>query len=381
MTANRSWLFLALLVLGGWLIWRLAPVITPFAVAATIAYLTDPLVDRLEAVKIGSRSLGRTLAVTIVFILLTLVLAIALLVVIPLLVRQARDLVEQVPQMIDWATNTALPWVTGQLGFDLTAIERPELVELAKDYWQQAAGAALDVMQTVGRGGAVALTVITNLVLIPVVAFYLMRDWDRLITGIQNLLPRKSVAQVSGVAGEIDEVLSAFLRGQFVVMIALGVIYALGLWMIGLKSAFLIGMTAGLLSVVPYLGSVVGLLLALGMVMFQYGDILHFVLVLVVFGVGQSLEGMVLTPNLVGDKIGLHPVAVIFAVLAGGQLFGFLGILLALPVAAALNVVVRHVQDIYQHSAWYTEDDRVEIATTGKRATRGASPGRASEGD
>lgn len=366
MTANRSWLLLALLVLLGWLVWRLAPVITPFAVAATIAYLADPLVDRLERAGIGGWTLGRTLAVTLVFLLLTLLLAVSLLVLIPLLVRQARELIEQVPQMIEWFTNTALPWLTAQVGFDLATIDRPELVGLFKQYWQQAAGAVVDVAQTVGRGGAAALTVITNLVLIPVVAFYLMRDWDRLIAGIQNLLPRSSVGQVSGVAREIDEVLSAFLRGQFVVMIALGLVYALGLWAIGLKSAFLIGLTAGLLSVVPYLGSIVGLGLAVAVSLFQFGDLLHFVLVLAVFGAGQALEGMVLTPNLVGDKIGLHPVAVIFAVLAGGQLFGFLGVLLALPVAAALNVVVRHVQDIYRHSAWYQEDG--EKDTAGKRA-------------
>lgn len=356
MSTNRSWLTLALLVLLGWLIWKLAPVITPFAVAAGIAYLTDPLVDRLETAKIGRFTLGRTLAVSIVFLLLTLLLAIALLVIIPILLRQAGELIEQVPEMIDWFTGTALPWLTAQLGFDPTTLRRPELVELAKDYWQEAAGAALELVQRVGRGGAVALTVITNLVLIPVVAFYLMRDWDKLMAGIQNLLPRSAVAQVTGVAREIDEVLSAFLRGQFMVMIALGIIYALGLWAIGLKAAFLIGMTAGLLSVVPYLGSVVGLALALGMALFQFGDVWHFVLVLIVFGIGQTLEGTVLTPNLVGDKIGLHPVAVIFAVLAGGKLFGFLGILLALPVAAALNVVLRHVQDIYQHSAWYREE-------------------------
>jgi predicted PurR-regulated permease PerM len=264
--------------------------------------------------------------------------------------------------MIEWFTGTALPWLSSQLGFDPTAIERPEIVALAKEYWQQAAGAAVDVVQTVGRGGAAALTVITNLVLIPVVAFYLMRDWDRLVAGVQNLLPRSSVGQVSGVAREIDEVLSSFLRGQFLVMLALGAIYAVGLWAIGLKSAFLIGITAGLLSVVPYLGSIVGLGLAIAVALFQFGDIMHFVLVLVVFGVGQTLEGTVLTPNLVGDKIGLHPVAVIFAVLAGGQLFGFLGILLALPVAAALNVVVRHVQDIYRHSAWYKEELAADAA-------------------
>ena len=356
MNANRSWLILALLVLLGWLVWQLAPVITPFAVAAGIAYLTDPLVDRLETAKVGRFTIGRTLAVSIVFLLLTLLLAISLLVIIPVLLRQAGELIEQVPQMIDWFTGTALPWLTAQLGFDLTALRRPELVDLAKEYWQEAAGAALEVMQTVGRGGAVALTVITNLVLIPVVAFYLMRDWDKLMAGIQNLLPRSAVGQVTGVAREIDDVLSAFLRGQFMVMIALGVIYAIGLWAVGLKAAFLIGMAAGLLSIVPYLGSVVGLGLALAMALFQFGDVWHFILVLIVFGVGQTLEGTVLTPNLVGDKIGLHPVAVIFAVLAGGQLFGFLGILLALPVAAALNVVLRHVQDIYQHSAWYRDE-------------------------
>lgn len=355
MNVSRSWLILALFVLGGWLLWRLAPVITPFAVAATLAYLSDPLVDRLEHLKIRSWSLGRTLAVTLVFLLLTLLLAVGLLVIIPTLVRQARGLVEQVPQMIEWFNLTALPWLFAQLGIESVGIDRPELVRLAKEYWSQAAGAAVGVAQTLGRGGAWALTFFTNLVLIPVVAFYLMRDWDRMIAGIQNLLPRSSVGMVSGVAQEIDEVLSAFLRGQFLVMLALGIVYSLGLWAIGLEAAFLIGMLAGLLSIVPYLGSVIGLALALTMAMFQFGDVLHPVLVLGVFAIGQSLEGMVLTPNLVGDKIGLHPVAVIFAVLAGGQLFGFLGILLALPVAAALNVVVMHIQDIYQHSAWYKE--------------------------
>ena len=355
MTESKSWLLFALLLLGGLLLWLLAPVITPFAVAATIAYLTDPLVDRLELIRIKSWQMSRSLAVTLVFVLLTILLVIALLVVIPALIRQARSLVDQVPAVIDWVTVVALPWVSSQLGFSFDGFEIGEMVDLLKQYWEQAAGAAVNVMQTVGKGGAVALTLLTNLVLIPVVAFYLMRDWDRLVAGIQSLLPRSRVSQLSNIAGEIDEVLSAFLRGQLMVMLALGLIYAIGLWLVGLEAAFLIGMTAGLLSVVPYLGSVVGLLLAVGMALFQFGDLLHFILVLVVFAIGQSLEGMVLTPNLVGDKIGLHPVAVIFAVLAGGQLFGFLGILLALPVAAALNVVVRHMHEIYQHSAWYQE--------------------------
>jgi predicted PurR-regulated permease PerM len=352
---SYSWFLLALLVLAGWLLYQLAPIITPFAAAAGLAYLSDPLVDRLETWGVGSWKLGRTLAVTLVFILLVALFVIALLVLIPMLVRQTRDMIDQMPAFFEWVTGTAWPWLAGWLGVQQDFPVTEEVTELFAKYWQQVSGAALNVLETLGRGGKAVVTLLTNLVLIPVVAFYLMRDWDRLVAGAQNLLPRKRVAVISALAAEIDEVLSAFIRGQLLVMIALGIIYSLGLWMMGLQGAFLIGMAAGLLSVVPYLGSIVGLLLAVLVALFQFGDLLHFALVLVVFGVGQSLEGMVLTPNLVGDRIGLHPVTVIFAVLAGGQLFGFLGILLALPAAAAINVVVRHVHDIYQHSAWYSK--------------------------
>ena len=151
----------------------------------------------------------------------------------------------------------------------------------------------------------------------------------------------------------MDNVLSAFLRGQLLVMIALGLIYTVGLSLVGIEFAGLIGMGAGLLSIVPYLGSIVGVVVAAGAAIFQFQDVFHLVMVLVVFGVGQSAEGMYLTPKLVGDQIGLHPVTVIFAVLAGGQLFGFLGILLALPVAAVLNVLVRHVHERYRKSDLY----------------------------
>jgi len=199
-----------------------------------------------------------------------------------------------------------------------------------------------------------------NLVLIPVVTFYLLRDWDLLIKGIRGLLPRKIEPRVEQLAVEINEVLGAFVRGQLLVMFALGVIYTAGLWLIGLDLAFIIGMGAGLLSVVPYLGTVVGLLAAVLAAIFQFQDLFHTVMVLLVFGAGQMLEGMVLTPKLVGDRIGLHPVAVIFAVLAGGQLFGFLGILLALPVASALNVLVRHLRDKYTKSTLYHEETESE---------------------
>ena len=180
-----------------------------------------------------------------------------------------------------------------------------------------------------------------------------MRDWDSLMARLVALVPRDMEREVRRLAGECDEVLSAFLRGQMLIMVILGLVYAIGLFFVGLDLAFLIGMIAGLASIVPYLGFIVGFGAAAVAALFQFGDPLMLVWVLAVFGVGQALEGMVLTPLLVGDRIGLHPVAVIFAILAGGQLFGFVGILLALPVAAVVMVFVRHLHGRYLASEYY----------------------------
>jgi predicted PurR-regulated permease PerM len=354
---SRGWLGLALVAATGWLIYLLAPVITPFAIAAGIAYLGDPLVDRLERRRIRSWEMGRTLAVVLVFLLLTLLFALVLVVLLPLIIDQIKLLIEKFPSYIEWAEQEAWPWLAAQLGIPADAPSIEQLSAWGKDYWKEISGAAFQVAETLGRGGQAVITWLTNLVLIPVVAFYLMRDWDKLLSGIQDLLPRGMVDDVNRIAGEIDEVLGAFMRGQLVVMLALGVIYSTGLSLIGIDLAILIGMGAGLLSIVPYLGSIVGLLVAAGAALFQFHDVLHLLLVGVVFAAGQMAEGMVLTPKLVGDKIGLHPVAVIFAVLAGGQLFGFLGILLALPVTAALNVLVRHASARYRGSSVYARQE------------------------
>jgi len=355
-TSTRGWFILALLVATGWLIVLLGPVLTPFVVSAGLAYLCDPLVDRLQVLQIRKWTIGRTLAVVIIFTLLTGLMALALLVILPALVRQVQLLVQSFPAWLDWLESTAWPWLSARLGVDVTAIDTAAATNMVKKYWVELSGAAFDVIGVMGRGGRAVLTLLANLVLVPVVTFYLLRDWDALLSRVQGLLPRSKVVVVNQVAAEIDEVLGAFLRGQFVVMVALGTIYAIGLSLFGLQGAFLIGMGAGLLSIVPYLGAFVGLGVAVAVSLFQFGDILHVVLVLLVFGVGQSLESMVLTPKLVGDRIGLHPVTVIFAVLAFGQLFGFVGVLLALPVAAVLNVVLRHLQDIYQHSELYRDE-------------------------
>ena len=196
---------------------------------------------------------------------------------------------------------------------------------------------------------------LANLVLIPVVTFYLLRDWDVLVARIHDLLPRYYEAKITEIARESDAVLGEFLRGQLTVMFALGVIYAVGLSLLGLDFGMLIGMLAGIVSFVPYLGVIVGIGLAGVAAMVQFQDLPHVLGVFAVFGVGQLLEGFVLTPKLVGDKIGLHPVAVIFAVMAGGQLFGVVGVLLALPVAAVLVVLLRHAHRRYTSSELYQE--------------------------
>ncbi len=353
---SRSWMALALVAGLGWLIYLLAPVITPFAVAAALAYFGDPLVDRFEVMGIRGWKMGRTLAVVLVFFIMAGFFAILLLIIVPLLIEQLRLLVDRFPAYVEWATGTAWPWVAGQLGLDAGLLDTARITEVLKAYWKELSGAAFTLIETLGRGGQTVLRWVTNLVLVPVVTFYLMRDWDLLVRGIRDLLPRRILGDAERLAGEIDEVLGAFVRGQLIVMLALGLIYTLGLWLVGIDLAFLIGMGAGLLSIVPYLGSIVGLAVAAGAALFQYHDLLHLVLVVAVFGAGQMAEGMLLTPKLVGDRIGLHPVAVIFAVLAGGQLFGFLGILLALPAAAALNVVVRHARERYHGSTLYREE-------------------------
>ncbi len=353
-TESRSWLLLALLAVAGWLVYLLAPVITPFAISAVLAYFGDPLVDRLEKASLWRWKVGRTLAVIIVFVLMLSLLTLILLILVPLLVDQVRLLVERFPDWIEWFSGTALPWLTSKVGFELKGFDAAQFTGMLKQYWKEISTAAFGVIDVISRGGVAVATWLTHLILIPVVTFYLLRDWDALVRGIHDLLPRNMEAEISRLAAEVDEVLGAFFRGQLMVMLALGVIYTLGLSVVGIELAVLIGMGAGLLSIVPYLGSIVGVLIAAVAAIFQFQDSFHLVMVLLVFAVGQAAEGMYLTPKLVGDRIGLHPVTVIFAVLAGGQLFGFLGILLALPVAAALNVLVRHAHQKYRRSDLYT---------------------------
>ncbi|AHX14446.1 membrane protein [Dyella jiangningensis] len=350
---SRRWQMLAIAAVILYVLWLLAPVLMPFAFAAMLAYLGDPLADRLE--RLG---LGRTLAVSIVFIVLLLLAIGALLLLIPLVSRQVDNLVQNLPRYVDWARNVALPWVQAKLHLDPSAFDTDRLVEQLKTHLGSIGDAASTVLGQISRSSLGVIAWLTNLVLIPVVAFYLLRDWDRLVAWIDRMLPRSIEPTVAYLAREADSVLGAFVRGQLAVMLALGIFYGAALTIMGLSVGPLIGMVAGLLSFVPYLGFIVGFGSALIAALVQYGDWGHVLIVVAIFTVGQLLEGYVLVPRLVGEKIGLHPVAVIFAVLAGGYLFGFLGVLLALPAASVILVVLRYLSERYRQSDLYTEEGR-----------------------
>jgi predicted PurR-regulated permease PerM len=345
-TGRIFWLGLTLGV--ALLLYILSPVLTPFLVSAALAYLGDPLVDRLEG-----RGYRRGLAVALVFTAMLLAGLLALIVGLPALGSQLEALLGTLPAVLDWLQKEALPNLLPLLGGEEVTLDRAGLRALVAGHWQQVGGALGEVLRRLTASWQLLLTVFAYVTLVPVVTFYLLRDWDLLVRQVRELLPRRIEPRVVALACECDQVLAEFLRGQLLVMLALAAIYSVGLLLCGLELALIVGVIAGLVSFVPYLGFIVGVTLAGMAAVAQFHDLIHLFWVLVVFAVGQALESLWLSPWLVGDRIGLHPVAVIFAVLAGGQLFGFLGVLLALPAAAVVVVLLRHTHDAYRASALY----------------------------
>jgi predicted PurR-regulated permease PerM len=350
MTESQKWLTLVVTLAVGFVVYLLAPVLTPFLAAALLSYLGDPLVDRME-----SRGLPRTAAVVVVFFLLLAIISLVLLLLVPAVGQQIEVLVSKLPSYLDWAQKNVGPWLQQKFGVDASLLDSATLKSAVQEHWSQFGGIAQNIMAWLSQSGMALVALLANLVLIPVVTFYLLRDWDALIKKIHALLPRKWEPTAVKLAKESDEVLGAFLRGQMLVMLALAFVYSMGLWWVGLELALIIGLVAGLVSFVPYLGFIIGIIFASVAAMMQFHDPSYLLLVAAVFGVGQALEGMLLTPLLVGDKIGLHPVAVIFAVMAGGTLFGFVGVLLALPMAAIVMVLLRHLQQVYRQSDLYSD--------------------------
>ena len=358
MTDSQKWLTLAFLLVTGGLIYLLAPVLMPFVVATMLAYLGDPLVDKLETIGIKKFQLGRTNAVIVVFTIMVIIISTVLIFLIPKVEFQISQFIGNFPTYAKWINQVVIPWAEQYLGMEISLLEGDKIISVIKSHWQQAGGSIKVLLGSVSHSGAVLAEWIMNLVLIPVITFYLLRDWDYLVEKVHSLFPRRAAPTVEKLAKETNNVLGAFLRGQFYVMLGLGIIYSLGLWLVGLNLAITIGMMAGLVSFVPYLGSIVGIAVACIAALLQFQDVMYLIPVSLVFMVGQSIESMLLTPWLVGNRIGLHPVAVIFAVLAGGKLFGFLGILLALPVASVIMVLLRHIHEIYRDSTFYSAEKK-----------------------
>ncbi|MDQ3269027.1 MAG: AI-2E family transporter [Pseudomonadota bacterium] len=356
-----QWVVAAAVVI--WLLGLLAPILTPFVLAALLGWLGDPLVDRLER---AGRS--RNVAVILVFLAMTLLVLLALGLLVPLLERQIAVLIRSIPGYREWLMSSALPWVESRSGLEITSwLDFDRIGELLRSNWERAGGMASVLLGYMSRSGFAVLALVTNIVLLPVITFFFLRDWDTLVMRAAALVPRDHLETVSRLASQSSDVLGGFLRGQFMVMLILGVMYGFGLWLVGLDLGILIGIIAGLLTFVPYVGPASGIVLGSIAALVQYGDWKHVAGVLVVFGVGQVIESYWLTPKLVGDRIGLHPVAVIFAVLAGGQLFGFLGMLLALPVAAVANVLLRYAEERYTHSRLYAgEHPTILVADAGR---------------
>jgi predicted PurR-regulated permease PerM len=325
----------------------LGPILMPFVVGAGLAYLGDPVVDRLQRLR-----LSRTAAVCVVFTVLSLLTLAALLLLAPMVYHQFLALLRNIPDWLVWLQNNALP----RLGLELPAglqLDAAGLKAIVTEHWSEAGGVAQAAWERVSQSGKLLLVTVANLLLIPVVSFYLLRDWDDLVAWIRGLIPPRYLPRLGQMAGEADEVLGAFIRGQLSVMATQAVFYAVALWIAGLDLALVVGIIIGLISFIPYLGSIVGLLIAVIAMLVQTQDPTSLIWVAVIFGVGQFLEGNILTPWLVGDRIGLHPVAVIFAIMAGGQLFGFVGVLIALPAAAVLAVLMRHTKQEWLRSRLY----------------------------
>ncbi len=338
MDLRLNWLIA--IALTGWLFYLLAPVLTPFVAAALLAYVGDPLADRLQRLR-----LPRTVAVVLVFLLTFLMIALLIVLIGPLIGAQVSALFEALPDIVRQFEQVWMPTILGWLNFEPD--EGVGVGAFLSRYGEMFGSWSGKALLSVGKSGGALFAAVLSLFLVPIISFYLLRDWDLIVAHVGALVPESQRETVFSLARESDEVLGAFLRGQLLVMLALALIYSLGLSLVGLKFAVAIGVVSGLVSFVPYLGFVFGIALAGLTVALEPEPLWQLVGVVATFSIAQFIEGSVLTPKLVGDRIGLHPVIVIFAVAAGGQLFGFFGILLALPAAAVLSVLVRFAYDRY----------------------------------
>jgi predicted PurR-regulated permease PerM len=359
MTRLAAWLGLALAAVL--VFWLLMPVLAPFVVAAVMAYVLHPLVLRLQGVAAGR--LPRAMAVVLIESLAFLLLLGILLLLVPILLREWPLLQQQLPFLLDQLGSAVNPFLS-QLGLNVS-LELSDLkAQLAaflsanrEDWW-------IPLMSSIKLGGSLALAVLGYAVLVPVALFYMLYDWTRLINSVVELVPPSWRDRFDRFMHDCDQVLGEYLRGQLLVMLLLAVFYTTGLKLFGLDLALPIGVFTGLAVFVPYLGFGVGLVLALLAGSLQFASAQAVVMVTVVYGLGQLIESFLLTPRMVGKRIGLHPLAVILALMAFGQLLGFVGVLIALPASAVLLVGLRRLRQQYLESDLYQKSGS-DVAKSG----------------
>ncbi|MDP5308255.1 AI-2E family transporter [Paracoccus spongiarum] len=348
--------------------WLLGQAVLPFILGAGVAYLLDPVADRLERA-----GLSRTMAVVVISVAAVLLFAAVMLLIVPILIRQAAALIETAPQMIEQARGFVTARFPELLPKDGTL--GTALTDLGKAMGEQWSNVAQTLMTSLGG----VISTLALLVIVPVVAFYLLLDWDRMVAQIDRLLPREHAPTLRRLASDIDAALSGFVRGQGLVILILGTWYALALMLVGLPFGFFIGIMAAMLSFIPYVGVLIGGATAIGVALFSFwGDPLWIGAVVAIFGLGQVVEGNYLQPKIVGGHVGLHPVWLLLALSVFGALFGFVGLVAAVPLAASLGVLARFAIERYRESALYTGQGLppapsapllVEIAPRGTAAT------------
>ncbi len=349
MTARKHaffWGAVTLLVIAFILLFQ--QILLPFILGAVIGYLLDPSTDRLEEMKIP-RTIAAFLVLSGFFVLLVAVFAMLL----PILEAQVLHFAEVLPDYIQLGKEKALEfsevYIEPYLGSELIVREN-----LGQNYGEKAAQWITATLKNIWSGGQAVFALVSLLLITPVVAFYLLRDWDRMIERIDSYIPKKNRDTVRRIMRDIDATLAGFLRGQGIVCLLLGLFYAIGLSVVGLDFGLLLGLFIGLISFIPYLGAIFGGILCIGLALIQFASLTPVLIVAAIFAVGQFLEGSILSPKFVGDNVNLHPVWVLFALMAGGSLFGFTGVLIAVPVAAIIGVMVRFVLDEYKKSSVYT---------------------------
>jgi predicted PurR-regulated permease PerM len=329
-------------------LWLLQTILLPFIAGFVLAYVLDPVADRLE--KLG---LPRIAATAVILLVAILLVTLAAVMVVPVVIDQSVKLAAEVPTLVHALIEKFNAWAPQQLK-DMLANSGTDIQSQIGDYAGKAALWITALLASLWSGGWMLVNILSLLVITPIVAFYLLADWDHIVAKVDDWLPRDHQEEIRSIARDIDRAMAGFIRGQGTVCLILGTFYAVGLSLVGLKSGLAIGFAAGLLSFIPYVGALIGGIMAIGVGLVQFWpNEVQLLAVIAVFGVGQFLEGNFLSPRLVGGSIGLHPVWMMFALLAFSYVFGFLGLLLAVPLAAATGVFVRYGLNRYLNSKLY----------------------------